>query len=167
MDIPIDEEIPIVGTHTVSSFIRGYHVYMNVWAAYIDEDCLVGVPETDNIIDPDDVAIHRDDMVNTRVVGHVPLNYAPIFNKFLSLPNHHIPCCVTGKRMNRGGGFGLEVPVDYIFYGKEKGYQMEVPVDYIFYGKAKAIKWKSLSITYFTVKKKLSNGSPCRLHILR
>ena len=22
--------------------------------------------------------------------------------------------------MNRGGGFGLEVPVDYIFYGNEK-----------------------------------------------
>ena len=125
MDILIDEEIPIVidenvGTHTVSSFIRGYHVYMNVWAAYIGEDCLLCVLETDNIVDPDAVAIHRDDMVNTRVVGHVPLNYAPIFNKFLSLPNHHIRCCVTGKRMNRGGGFGLEVPVDYIFYGKEK-----------------------------------------------
>ena len=59
-------------------------------------------------------------MVNTRVVGHVPLNYAPIFNKFLRLPNHHIRCCVTGKRMNRDGGFGWEVPVDYIFYGKEK-----------------------------------------------
>ena len=95
-------------------------MYMNVWAAYIGEDCLVCVPETDNIVDPDAVAIHRDDMVNTRVVGNVPLNYAPIFNKFLSLRNHHIRCCVTGKRMNRGGGFGLEVPVDYIFYGKEK-----------------------------------------------
>ena len=61
MDIPIDEEIPIVidenvGTHTVSSFIRGYHVYMNVWAAYIGEDCLVCVPENENIVDPDAVA---------------------------------------------------------------------------------------------------------------
>ena len=52
---------------------------MNVCAANIGEDCLVFVPETDNIVDPDAVAIHRDDMVNTRVVRHVPLNYAPIF----------------------------------------------------------------------------------------
>ena len=50
----------------------------------------------------------------------VPLNYAPIFKRFLSLPNHHIRCRVTGKRVNRGGGFGLEVPVDYIFFGDKK-----------------------------------------------
>ena len=30
-------------------------MYMNVWAAYIGEDCLLCVPETDNIVDPDAV----------------------------------------------------------------------------------------------------------------
>ena len=95
-------------------------VYMNVWTAYIGEDSLFCIPETDNIVDPDAVAIQKDDMVNTPIVGHVPLNYAPIFKRFLSLPNHHIRCRVTGKRVNRGGGFGLEVPVDYIFLGDKK-----------------------------------------------
>ena len=27
---------------------------------------------------------------------------------------------VTGKRVNRGAGFGLEIPVDYIFYGDNR-----------------------------------------------
>ena len=76
--------------------------------------------KTDNIVDPDAVAIQKDDMVNTPIGGHVPLNYAPIFKRFLSLPNHHIRCRVTGKRVNRGGGFGLEAPVDYIFLGDKK-----------------------------------------------
>ena len=27
---------------------------------------------------------------------------------------------VTGKRVNRGAGFGLEIPVNYIFYGNSR-----------------------------------------------
>ena len=43
-----------------------------------------------------------------------------MFKKFLSLPNHSIRVCVKGKRINRGVGYGLEIPAEYIFYGNEK-----------------------------------------------
>ena len=36
------------------------------------------------------------------------------------IPNHGITVCVKGKRVNRGGGNGLEIPVEYIFYGDRK-----------------------------------------------
>ena len=41
-------------------------------------------------------------------------------HNFLKLPNAKISCQVSGKRVNSGAGFGLEVPVAYTFYGHEK-----------------------------------------------
>ena len=46
-----------------------------------------------------------------------------MFKKFLSLPNHSIRICVKGKIINRGVGYGLEIPAEYIFYGNEKAIQ--------------------------------------------
>ena len=46
-----------------------------------------------------------------------------MFKKLLSLPNHSIRTCVKGKKINRGVGYGLEIPADYIFYGNEKAIQ--------------------------------------------
>ena len=43
-----------------------------------------------------------------------------MFKKFLSLPNHSIRVCVKGKIINRGVGYRLEIPAEYIFYGNEK-----------------------------------------------
>ena len=31
---------------------------------------------------------------------------------------------VTGKRINHGAGYGLEIPVEYIFNGNEKALQL-------------------------------------------
>ena len=39
---------------------------------------------------------------------------------FLKVPNTSIEVEVVGKRMNRGGGYGLEIPVAYRFNGPEK-----------------------------------------------
>ena len=36
-------------------------------------------------------------------------------SKFLQLTNHHARVEVTGKRVNRGVGLGLEIPVNYFF----------------------------------------------------
>ena len=69
--------------------------------------------------------------VTSRIVGHVPPNHAPVFARFLMSPNHSIRCRVTGQRVNREGGIGLEVPAGYIFYGN-----------------AKAIQWLSARIAY-------------------
>ena len=46
-----------------------------------------------------------------------------MFKNFLSLPNHSIRVCVKGKRINRGVGYGLELPTEYIFYGNGKVFQ--------------------------------------------
>ena len=40
--------------------------------------------------------------------------------KFLQFQNHSIRVAVTGKRVNRGAGLGLEIPVDYFFYGDSR-----------------------------------------------
>ena len=46
-----------------------------------------------------------------------------MFKNFLSLRNHSIRVCVKGKRINRGVGYGLEIPTEYIFYGNGKAIQ--------------------------------------------
>ena len=43
-----------------------------------------------------------------------------MLKKLLSLPNYSIRICVKGKGINRGVGYGLEIPSRYIFYGNEK-----------------------------------------------
>ena len=59
-------------------------------------------------------------MTGGRTGGHVPKNLRKIFNIFLTLPNCAIKWKVTGKRLNRGAGYGLEIPVQYIFFGPER-----------------------------------------------
>ena len=54
------------------------------------------------------------------VVGHLPENIAKLCFLFLKVPFTSIKAEVTGKRVNRGGGFGLEVPVIYYFSGPRK-----------------------------------------------
>ena len=56
-------------------------------------------------------------------VGYVPFLYFSTLKKFLSLPNRTIRVLVTGKRINLGAGYGLEIPVEYVFNGNEKALQ--------------------------------------------
>ena len=55
-----------------------------------------------------------------RIVRHVPKNLSQLFYQFLSLPNCTISREVTGKRVNREGGYDLEIPVKYTFLGPNK-----------------------------------------------
>ena len=43
--------------------------------------------------------------------------------RYSSLPNHTIRVLVTGKRTKWGAGYGLEIPVEYVFNGNEKALQ--------------------------------------------
>ena len=43
-----------------------------------------------------------------------------IFHQFIEIPNCAIRCKVIGKFVNRGVGYGLEIPVQYRFIGAEK-----------------------------------------------
>ena len=43
-----------------------------------------------------------------------------MLQKFLLLPNYSIRVCVTGKIIDRGIAYGLEIPAEYMFYTNVK-----------------------------------------------
>ena len=51
---------------------------------------------------------------------HVPFNWSEMTAELLHFPNNRIRVVLIGKRVNRGAGFGLEIPVDYNFYGDSR-----------------------------------------------
>ena len=118
----IDEPLPIVidkaNSFSFNSYARGYHAYMKIWNP-VDGEVLVCTQETDNPHDNYAVSIIR----NSYVVGHVPLGLSKTFSNILSLPASTMLCIVTGERLNRGAGLGLEIPVMYLATGHEKTIQ--------------------------------------------
>ena len=69
--------------------------------------------EPDNCEDRYDVAIVYAD----EVVGHVPYNLAKSVSHFLSRSASNGFVTVTGSKVNRGVGYGLEVPVVCCLHG--------------------------------------------------
>ena len=53
--------------------------------------------------------------ISKKVVGYIPFNWSKLAAKFLQFPNHCSLVFATGKRVNQRAGFGLEIPIDYIF----------------------------------------------------
>ena len=86
----------------------GYHDYMDVWTPTIGETLSLHC-EPDNPKDTLAVAIMTGEDV---IVGHVP----ELFNRqfyFLQRDGHTGCCEVTGEKINRGIGVGLEIPCKY------------------------------------------------------
>ena len=54
------------------------------------------------------------------IVGHIPRYISKASSMFLTLPQTSLQAEVDGKRVNRGGGNGLEIPVNYRFMGPSK-----------------------------------------------
>ena len=61
-----------------------------------------------------------DHIKREEVVGHMPFFLRKTLNKFLRLPGSYASCKVTGTRINRGIGVGLEITIEITFVGKEK-----------------------------------------------
>ena len=59
-------------------------------------------------------------MYEDSVVGHIPLAISKCISLFLTLPRSFSETKVTGKRINGGGGYGLELPCKYHILGQEK-----------------------------------------------
>ena len=116
----IDQPIPVilvkVDTYTLHSYVRGYHAYMNIWNPKLGGNNVEVKHEVNNESDKFAIAIFH----SKRIVGHVPKHLNKFFYQFLSLPNCTINCEVTGKRVNRGGEYGLEIPVKYTFLDPNK-----------------------------------------------
>ena len=90
--------------------------------------------EPGNIMDPNAVAIVREmsDKIEPQtgavenlhpntladkheVIGHIPKLMATWVGKFLKRPTNSGKVVIKGKRVNRGGGFGLEIPCGQFF----------------------------------------------------
>ena len=54
------------------------------------------------------------------MVGHIPYNMAPVILSFLARDCNKVSVKIVGKRVNRGAGYGLEVPCSYHLYGTKK-----------------------------------------------
>ena len=94
-------------TFQCDSFVRGHHVYMNIWESLVGE-CLKSRKEPTNEMDKTAVAVIPINSFSEEVVvGHVPKNISKIVFMFLSLPHCALDIFVTAKRINRGGGYGL------------------------------------------------------------
>ena len=118
----------------VNSSIRGYHEYKAQWEPVLG-DVYVLMREPGNIMDPNAVAIVREmsDKIEPQtgavenhpntladkheVIGHIPKLMATWVGKFLKRPTNSGKVVIKGKRVNRGGGFGLEIPCEYVFEG--------------------------------------------------
>lgn len=96
----------------IQSFVRRYHSYMNIWESRVGE-ILALEREFHNTVDQLAVSVVK----SGRIVGHVPFNLAPIFSHFLKRSFNKGTVEITGEKVNRGGGFGLEVPCLYRLYG--------------------------------------------------
>ena len=93
---------------------------MNIWNPLVG-DTLKCRQEPSNEVDKKAVAIIRSDSWEKEtIVGHFPQNISKTCSMFLKIPKTSIEVQVAGKRLNRGGGYVLEIPVIYRFYGQEK-----------------------------------------------
>ena len=121
----------------VKSFIRGYHVYKEDWEPELNEE------QELNKEDPHAVAVARpfprppknNDpgqapcssaevhpstvQTNEEVIGHIPLRMASCVGKFSKRRTNRGKVVVTGKPVNRGAGYGLEIPCEYIFFWRQ------------------------------------------------
>ena len=87
----------------------------------IGDDSLFCRRELSNECDKYATAIVAIDHIKREeVVGHVPFFLSKTLNKFLRLPGSYASCKVTGTRIKRGIGVGLEIPIEITFVGKEK-----------------------------------------------
>ena len=68
--------------------------------------------EPNNIADLSAVAVKKEQ----EIVGHVPYNIASVISHFLSRDCNKGFVEVTGGAVNRGAGYGLEIPCVYRLY---------------------------------------------------
>ena len=100
--------------------MRGFDLYQTVRSPVIGEENLECRHEEKNEGDEFGIGVSRNDFQKETFVGHMPRSISKFVYKFLKLPNSKLSCKVKGKRLNRGAGYGLEIPVIYTFNGHEK-----------------------------------------------
>ena len=91
-------------------------ILMIFWNPLVGK-CLQGVKEPISGVEKNAAALVRTNSVcKEGVIGHVSL----IVCMFLSLPHCALGFFATAKPVNHGDEYGLEVPVNFHFYGPKK-----------------------------------------------
>ena len=121
----IDKEIQIVIDNRLTkfcleSYVCGFPVYQTVWLPIIGEENLECRHEEKNEEDELAIGVYQNDCQKETLLGHMPRNISKFVYKFYKLPNSKLSCKVKGKTLNRGAGYGLEIPVIYTFNGHQK-----------------------------------------------
>lgn len=112
---PGSEERP-VSCCEIRSFVRGVHAYKEKWHPRPGQ-VLALRREPCNSHDEHAVAVVKPDGT---VVGHIPYNIAPVISSFIARDYNKGTVEITGERVNRGAGYGLEAPCIYRLYGPKK-----------------------------------------------
>ena len=107
--ICVQDELPItlITSMDLETFIKGHHIYKNIWTPQLDE-LLEVTTEPDNPVDKFAVAVKK----NQNIVGHLKKGKTGRFAKTLfyflrSDPYSKCHANVTWKRYNLGYGDGL------------------------------------------------------------
>ena len=87
-------------------------MYQTVWPPIVGEENLKYRQE-EKKLEEDEFAIgvYRIDFQKEILVGHMPRSISKFVYKFLQLPNSKLSYKLKGKRLNRGAGYSLEIPV--------------------------------------------------------
>ena len=101
--------VELDGVAEFDSYIRGYHACRDIWSQVVGEILLLK-REPDSLVDSSAVALWKED----KIVGHVPYNIASVISQFLRRDCNKGFVQVTGNKVNRGAGYGLEVPCSYL-----------------------------------------------------
>ena len=93
---------------------------MIIWKPLVGK-CLQCLNESTNEVDKNGVAaVRANSHSKEEVDGHVQHEIFMIVSMFLSLPHCGWYIFATGKHVNHGGEYGLEIPTNFHFYEPEK-----------------------------------------------
>ena len=92
-------EVPVI-----HSYSRGCHAYMDIWTPTVGDILLS--QQTFKILTQ---WLFKED-IN---VGHAPHNLALKLSAFLRRDNNKVFAQITGDKVNRNAGYGLEIPCVY------------------------------------------------------
>ena len=113
---------PAVGVqldmYEIRSFVRGAQAFPLYWQSNAcPGNDLRLQKEPQNVHDRHAVSVVAADGA---IVGHVPFNLSPVISSFLTREFNKGLVEITGKQVNQGAGYGLEVPCIYLLYGPTK-----------------------------------------------
>ena len=92
------------------SYVRSYHAYKDMRNPIVGNDSLFCEKREGNEYVVNAVAVGHESLMEKKVVTHIAKLLGKTRSMFLSLLKDRITREIPGKRLNRGAGYGLEIP---------------------------------------------------------